>query len=208
MRLIFLTLCSLLVLHACKNSNTKIIQKELIVLNPDAKAIKKEYHKYSTHNPFHPDYHLYSPIEPSKKEQGKAKILISIYDEYNFQHLKNYIRKNGIYESYILNNDTILYRHFIKTYDKKESKRINNLADIQNYFHKNNIGFRLFKDKHNEGSGYTFLLNKNNIKDSALCTIFPKKDELEVYLYYNVRDTLKSLSRQSVNPYYGKEIED
>ncbi len=115
-----LTLFSLLVLNSCKNANanTKALSDGIVVLNPDLNKLEKKYNKYSTFNLFDSDENLYSLIEPSTKEKGKAKILIPESDQFNYHFFNEYIKKNmkGVYESYLVRKNKIVFRDFHQFY--------------------------------------------------------------------------------------------
>ncbi|AZB24301.1 hypothetical protein EG339_06600 [Chryseobacterium bernardetii] len=214
MRYPILTLFLLIILYSCKNTDVKVIHDDLVVLNPDINEIKKGYYKYSTFNPSYPDYYLYSPIGPSRKEKGKAKSLIPEFDHFDYRIFYKYIKNNfnGQYEAYLVNNNTILYRDYVEIYKDEKERKFKALQDFENYFKQKKISFKVHKQKYFEDDGgtrFVFLLKKNDLKtDSVYFSVFLTKEKMEASLFYNIKDTINAFPWISTTPYRGQKIED
>lgn len=203
-----------LVISSCKNNNVKVINEDLVVLKPNILEIKKKYHKYSTFNPFDSTEFLCSPIEPSKNEKGKARILVSKLPDpfdyhYFYSHIKN--KMSGNYESYLISKNKIIYRVFYQFHKDDGVINFNELRDFENYFNKNKIRYKLHRQqylKYDNTMLYVFFLKNNIMKDSIYCSIYLTKEKIETHLFYNVKDTIKALPWHAMEPYKGKKIEN
>ncbi|MGN7866978.1 hypothetical protein [Chryseobacterium sp. 22458] len=194
-------------LSSC-NKNKKVLDEDLINLYPNKQIISKQYYKYSVFDPFYPNDSLYTPIAPRASDPKKAKALIKPLKFYELSYFYKYIKENigKEYISYIYSNDIPVYRYYLKMYERGESKQFDTNKKIEEYFTKNNIDYKFVKKKPNNVSIY--LLNKKNDTNSIYCTIISDSDWEKVFLTYNVKDTIKQLSYQSITPFFGSEIED
>ncbi|MDV3567964.1 hypothetical protein CMU71_13750 [Elizabethkingia anophelis] len=196
----------LLGLSSCSN-NRKIVDEDFINLYPNKQVIKKQYYNYSTLDPFSPTDSLYSPIPPSKSNINRGKGLIVNYKSYDLQYFYKYIKKEmgGTYTSYIYSKDIPVFRYYLKFYKKEELKKFDTNKKIEAYFKQKNIDYEFVKNKPNKISIY-ILKNKN--AKPIYCTIISDEDWENIYLTYNIKDTIKDLSSQSFRPFLASKIED
>lgn len=201
------TVIFLISIFSCKN-NKSLLQEEPINLYPNKEIIKKQYHKYSLLDPFNPNLILYTPIEPSLNDPRKAKTLIKATDPYDLQYLNKYIRDemNGEYIDYVFQNDTILYRYYSKHYKINETKEFDSKKKIEDYLLKHSIDFKFIK--YNEDKNLIYLLKKKEQPFQSFCVIDSHDNILEIYIIYNSKDTIMSLSQKSLRPFRGSKIED
>lgn len=195
-----------LFLFSCKKNYKQKYQEETISLSPNISRIKENYYRYPLNKNLFPNYSIYSPIEPSKSNKEYGKTLIKSSNNHNYYYFFDFIKNNmnGEYSSYIFENKKLIYKNYIKIYssvDFREKK----LDEIEKEFDSLKIGYKFLRKKDN---GYTFLLVKNNQKDSAFCFIQYNDNIYQVNLYYNVKDTINSLTTQSMKPFIGKKLEN
>ncbi|MGN7866976.1 hypothetical protein [Chryseobacterium sp. 22458] len=199
-------LIGILSLFACK-SNNKLIKEDYINLYPQSITLEKEYYHYRDRFPYDDRYSIFSPIEPSKEDKKYAKVLIEAKLPYSYDILNKYIMNNmnGIYTSYLLENNKPIFRFYLKMFKNNDNEEFNTKEKIESYFQKNKIDFTFLKQ--NKEGNQAYLLKRNGYESPAYCLISAKKDKLEIYLTYNAKDTVQSLIRNSLSPYIGKKLE-
>lgn len=203
----YLTLILFFVLFSCKKNSKQAYQEEFFSLSPNISNIKENYYKYPLDKDLYPNYYLYSPIEPNKNEKELGKTLIKSNNNHNYFYFFDYVKKNmnGEYSSYIFKNDNIIYKNYLKINNTENKNTEKSIDEIKKQFDSLKIGYRFLKKK---DGGYTFLLKNNSQKDSSYCFIHYKDNFYQVNLYYNVKDTINSLTTQSMKPFIGEEIEN
>jgi hypothetical protein len=201
-------ICFLLIGILSCNKNKKVLDEDFINLYPDTALIKRNYYKYSTIDPFQPNDSLFTPIEPSKSNPKRAKTLIKSSYSYDLQYFYKYIddKMDGKYNDYLFENGNILYRYYLKFYKKNELQELDTKEKIENYFDVNKIDY--FFLKKNKRDMLIYLLKKKNQEYPAYCVINSTRYILEIYLMYNAKDTVRSLSSQAVRPFLGVDIEN
>ncbi|KFE99154.1 hypothetical protein IX39_00220 [Chryseobacterium formosense] len=206
-KVVILLVLTFFISNSC-NKNKKVLNEDYINLYPDKKIIKKQYYRYSTFDPFFPNDSLYSPIESSKNFPDRAKTLVNQLNFYDLRNFNAYINKNmgGEYNAYIYENNTPLYRIYLKIYKENDKRELSTNKEIENYFKQNKIGYKFLKNKPDNLSNY--LLEMKNTKDSAFCVINSEVDLLKIYLTYNVKDTIRSLPTTAIRPFLGDVIEN
>ncbi|MGD1320229.1 hypothetical protein [Chryseobacterium sp. 2R14A] len=204
---ILLSALTFLVSSSC-SKNKKVLEEDFINLNPNIHLIKKQYYRYSTFDPFFPKDSLYTPIEPSKNFPERAKTLVNQLNSYDLRNFNTYINKNmgGEYNAYIYDDNTPLYRIYLKIYKKNDKREFSTNKEIENYFKQNKIGYKFWKNKPDNLSIY--LLQMKNKKDSAFCVVNSETSFLKIYLTYNVKDTIKSLPTNAIRPFLGDVMEN
>lgn len=129
----------------------------------------------------------------------------AIYDLNNFyEYVKNNL--DGNYTAYIYNHNKPLYRYNLKIYKSNQKQSLGTYHEIERYFKENKIEYEYFNKENKKYTAF-FLKNKNN-KDTAFCYINSKQNLLEIFLTYNVKDTIKSLRDDVFRPFSGSEIEN
>lgn len=203
----YIILISALALLSCKKNTKQLYSEDAISLSPNISEIKQNYYKYPLNKNMYPNYFLYSPIEPNKRNKELGKTLIKSNNNHNYFYFFDYIKKNmnGEYSSYIFDNNRIVYKNYVKIFENKNIENQRSLEEIKKQFEKSKIGFRFLNKKEN---GYTFLIKNNSQKDSSFCYIEYSKELYQVNIYYNVKDTINSLTSQSLKPFVGNDLEN
>ncbi|MDV4026837.1 hypothetical protein CMT52_21180 [Elizabethkingia anophelis] len=91
-------------------------------------------------------------------------------------------------------------------YKSGETKKFKSNKEVEHYFISNNIDYTFVTNE--SPNLFIYLLKRKESVDPAYCVISSEKDRLEIYLTYNVKDTIKSLPRQFIRPFFGANIEN